>query len=87
MRATTFNSKSASLALAAVVAAISPVVSGYFNVSVEIGNDMIASVGGITKPWVEILTSRVWMLDDDGNEVDVEDAHIDTELIEASVTA
>ncbi|MBD5357382.1 MAG: hypothetical protein HDR88_10325 [Bacteroides sp.] len=87
MQVTNFNSKAASLALAAVVSAITPVVAGYFNVSVEIGNDMVASVGGINKPHLEILTSRVWILDDDGNEINVDNAYIDTELIEASVTA
>ena len=87
MQATNFNSRAASLALAAVVAAITPVVTGYFNVSVEIGNDMVASVGGINKPYLEILTSRVWTLDDDGNEINVDNAYIDTELIETAVTA
>lgn len=87
MQVSSFNSRAASLALAAVVAAITPVVSGYFNVSVEIGNDMVASVGGINKPSLEILTSRVWTLDEDGNEVNVDNAYINTELIEAIVTA
>lgn len=87
MQVSSFNSRAASLALAAVVAAITPVVSGYFNVSVEIGNDMVASVGGINKPSLEILTSRVWTLDEDGNEVNVDNANINTELIEAIVTA
>lgn len=87
MKVSYFNSKSASLALAAVVAAINPVVTGYFNVSVEIGNDMVASVGGINKPFLEILSSRVWTLDEDGNEINIDNAYIDTELIEATVTA
>lgn len=87
METRNFNSKTASLSLAAVVAAISQVVSGYFCVSVEIGNDMVASVGGINKPTLEILSSRVWTLDEDGNEVNVDNAYIDTELIEAAVSA
>lgn len=87
MQVANFNSKAASLALAAVVAALTPVVTGYFSVSVEIGNDMVASVGGINKPNLEILSSRVWVLDDDGNEVNVDNAYIDTELIESAVTA
>lgn len=87
MQENQFNSKAASLALAAVVAALNPIVSGYFNVSVEIGNDLVASVGGINKPYLEILSSRVWTLDEDGNEIDIDNAFIDTELIEASVTA
>lgn len=87
MQVTNFNTKAASLALASVVAALTPVVTGYFSVSVEIGNDMMASVGGLTRPTLEILTSRVWTLDEDGNEINIDNAHIDTELIETSVTA
>lgn len=87
MQAIKFDSKAASLAVAAAVAALNPVVHGYFCVSVEIGNDMVASVGGINKPHLEILTSRVWTLDDEGNEINVDNAYIDTELIESSVTA
>lgn len=82
-----FNSKTASIALSAVVTAINPVVNGYFKVSVEIGNDMIATIGGVNRPQLEILSSRVWTLDEDGNEIDIDNAYIDTELIESIVTA
>lgn len=87
MNAVNFNSKAASLALAAVVASITPVINGYFSVSVEIGADLIALVEGMTKPNLEIMYYRVWTLDDDGNEVNIDNAFIDTELIEASVAA
>ena len=80
-----FNSRAASLALAAAVAAISPIVKGYFCVSMEIGNDILASVGGVTTPNIDILTSRVWSHDDNGNEVDMPEARIDTTLIETAL--
>ena len=87
MKVTSFNSKAATLALAAVVASIAPVINGYFNVSVELGADIIASIEGMTKPNLEIMYYRVWTLDDDGNEITIDNAFIDTELIEASVAA
>lgn len=87
MKAENFNSKAASLVLAAVVASIAPVINGYFNVSVELGADIIASVEGMTKPNLEIMYYRVWTLDDDGNEINIDNAFIDTELIESSVEA
>lgn len=80
-----FNTRAASLALAAAVAAIIPIVKGYFCVSMEIGNDILASVGGVTTPNIDILTSRVWSHDNNGNEVEMPEARIDTVLIETAL--
>lgn len=86
MKSTQLDSKAISLSIAAVVAAISPVVKGYFDLRVEIGNNTMASVGGVNSPDLDIFSTRVWVLDDDGNEVDV-DVFIDTELIEKTLNA
>lgn len=77
-----YNMKSASLMLASAVNAIAPFVKGYFKVDMEIGNNMMASVGGVADPEPQIATWRVWTIDDDDNEINVEGARIDTELID-----
>lgn len=87
MQAIKFDSKAASLAVAAAVAALNPVVHGYFNLTIEVGNDITVSVFAQNKPTLDIFSYRVWTCDEDGNEVDIPFAAIDTELIESSVIA
>lgn len=87
METTNFNIKAASLIVAAAVSAIAPVAKGYFSVSVEIGGGYVASVGGQSYPVPEILSARVWTVDDDLNEVEVNipENYIDTEIIEEAI--
>lgn len=87
MQAIKFDSKTASLAVAAAVAALNPVVHGYFNLAIEVGNDIVVSVYAQNKPTLEIFSYNVWTCDEDGNEIDVPFAAIDTDLIESVATA
>lgn len=87
MQAIKFDSKTASLAVAAAVAALNPVVHGYFNLTIEVGNDIAVSVYAQNKPTLEIFSYNVWTCDEDGNEIDVPFAAIDTELIESIAAA
>lgn len=78
-----FNPKAASLHMAAAVAAVAPTVNGYFRLAVEMGNGVLALVAaqsnhGVVTVWGD----RVWTLDDDGNEIDLPFAELDTDLIE-----
>lgn len=79
-----FNVKAASLALASAMAAMAPFVHGYFSVTMELGNDIVASVGAQKFDKVEVLTWRIWTFDDECNEVDLP-ACLDSELIEMAV--
>lgn len=82
------NVKGNSLKLAALVATLAPIAPGYFCISTEIGGDYFAALGcNNDTNACEVLTSRVWWLDEDGNEVDVdiEELYIDVELINRAV--
>lgn len=79
-----FNVKAASLALASAMAAMAPFVHGYFSVTMELGNDIVASVGAQKFDKVEVLTWRIWTLDEDCNEVELP-AYLDNELIEMAI--
>lgn len=87
MQAIKFDSKTASLAVAAAVAALNPVVHGYFNLAIEVGHDIVVSVYAQNKPTLEIFSYNVWTCDEYGNEIDVPFAAIDTDLIESVATA
>lgn len=79
-----FNVKAASLALATAMAAMAPFVHGYFSVTMELGNDIVASVGAQKFDKVEVLTWRIWTLDEDGEEIELP-ACLDGELIEMAI--
>lgn len=87
MQSPHFDSKAASLAVGAAIAALGAVVNGYFNLAIEVGNDIMVSVYAQNKPTFEIFGYNVWTCDEDGNEVSVPQAFIDTALIESAITA
>lgn len=82
-----FDSRAASLAVAAAVAALTSVVHGYFNLTIEVGNDIAVRVYAQSEPTLEIFGYDIWTCDDDGNEVYIPFAAIDTDLIEATARA
>lgn len=77
-----YNATAASLAVATVVAAINPHVNGFFDLAIEVGDNVIVAISAQNRPKLEVFSYRVWTCDEDGNEVDIPFAAIDTDIIE-----